>query len=343
MYKQLGDVVVTTCVPRELKKLYPDAIIDFAVFTSFVDILRHNPYINEVIPVNRSGGVLGTVRDVLLVKASKYDYVFDYQGTPRSLYHSFFSGAKTVIYDTSRRKAFYDLLVPMLRGVFVGYKKLNFLQALTDDSVNFDVQSYNPQPEIFVPNDILDSVKSKLLGVGVDIENGDRYVTLTPVHKFPARRWAAQKYLKVVKQVVERGFKVVLTYGTNDELEYLNTHFADVLSSNVVISPKTTILELCGLIKLASLHIGNVSGPSHIAVGVNTRSFLILNCIELDWIYQELATVVSPLEFVEKLECYPCNERECGRKDGGVLYECRDIVTYEGIVESKLERLLTEI
>ena len=51
---KVGDTVVESFVPRELKKLYPNAELTIAT-TAFLDLLENDPYIDRLIYINRLG------------------------------------------------------------------------------------------------------------------------------------------------------------------------------------------------------------------------------------------------------------------------------------------------
>src|SRR5690348_9322284 len=50
----IGDVLLATPLVRSLRHTYPDATIDFCVFKEYAELLEKNPYISNVICVDRA-------------------------------------------------------------------------------------------------------------------------------------------------------------------------------------------------------------------------------------------------------------------------------------------------
>src|SRR5258708_1598685 len=87
--KRAGDVIVTTPVIPVLRERFPGARIDFLTEKPFAALLEHNPALNQVIVYDKQD-VLGTWRRV---RAEKYDWVVDFQSSPRSAMVGLASGA----------------------------------------------------------------------------------------------------------------------------------------------------------------------------------------------------------------------------------------------------------
>ena len=49
MPRSAGDVLCSTSLLRSIKELYPECTLHFATEKSFFDILKDNPYVDEVI------------------------------------------------------------------------------------------------------------------------------------------------------------------------------------------------------------------------------------------------------------------------------------------------------
>ena len=49
MPRSAGDVLCSTSLLRSIKELYPECVLHFATERQFFDILKDNPYIDEII------------------------------------------------------------------------------------------------------------------------------------------------------------------------------------------------------------------------------------------------------------------------------------------------------
>lgn len=84
-YDRIGDMIITTPVFRELKKLRPDIKIGVLASSSNIDIIKHNPYIDDIY-INEKDNILKDYQ-VLKKIQNKYDVVveFDHSVVPHAI------------------------------------------------------------------------------------------------------------------------------------------------------------------------------------------------------------------------------------------------------------------
>src|ERR1039458_9197764 len=88
--KRAGDVIVTTPVMAALRQALPDAKIVFLVDSPFASLLVQNPSIDHIQIYDRKAS-WSTWR---ALRAASYDWVIDFQSSPRSVLAGLFSGAR---------------------------------------------------------------------------------------------------------------------------------------------------------------------------------------------------------------------------------------------------------
>ena len=78
-FSSFGDVVLTTPVINEIKKIYPEAKIDFIVYTNFSQGITLNPKLRNVIQFDKKKSKEKEyIKEVIKkLKKEKYDYVID--------------------------------------------------------------------------------------------------------------------------------------------------------------------------------------------------------------------------------------------------------------------------
>lgn len=85
----LGDVLHNLPIVADIRRHYPDAVIDWVVEESYVSLVRLNPHVRKVIPFAlrrwkrglRDPAVRAELRGFFRdLRAERYDYVFDTQG-----------------------------------------------------------------------------------------------------------------------------------------------------------------------------------------------------------------------------------------------------------------------
>lgn len=78
-FSSIGDIVLTTPVIRILKSR-PDTVVHYLVFRKFSQVLKHNPYIDKVITIDRS------IREVIPeLRVYDYDLIIDLHRNIRTL------------------------------------------------------------------------------------------------------------------------------------------------------------------------------------------------------------------------------------------------------------------
>src|SRR5689334_4672337 len=92
--RQLGDILLTTPIPKAIKSHAPQAHVTFLAHSMGNLILKDNPYIDEIVTYNESESVAEQIKKLLHLQKQKYHIVFDFMNNPRSAVMSVASGAK---------------------------------------------------------------------------------------------------------------------------------------------------------------------------------------------------------------------------------------------------------
>lgn len=331
--RQIGDVVLTTPMPRLLKQAHPGAQIDFLTFTASAPILRHNPHITNIIAFRKADGLKAFLKLLLDIRKKCYDAVLDFQDTPRSTYCVMASGAPIkVIWQTSSRRLFYNTHVPRL-GQYPSCIKANLLRPFLSD-FNID-DRMPPRPEIHVS----DAEENRIDRLFADYHlNADDFiVTLAPTHRREVRRWPLANFMDTAQYLIANYHaKIILTWGPGEE-GYLAPVFeaGKEKSSHRIAGVFLNLLELAALMRRAKLHIGNDSAPCHIAVSQNLPTFTIYGATTSGWSYP------SPRHgWVRKeLDCQPCRKNVC-RVDESI--PCLSTLSFADI-QPKLDAFIEKV
>ena len=328
-FYQTGDVVLTTHIPREIKKLHPDAEIDFLTFKANAPLLRHNPHLRQVISIDRKDSFLTFLKSLLNIRSREYDVVLDFQNNPRSMYFAIASGAlKKVTYEGSRRQKLYNTPVKRLTGTAVEIK-MSLMQAFVDDISNLGLQT-----ELYFSEEAHSKAVNFYKSCG--ITDGDFVVTISPTHKRAVRRWAFRHFYRTAEHLIDNhGAKVVFTYGPGEK-KYLDDGFARCggIKQNMYTAGDIPLDEFTAVLSRANLHIGNDSAPHHIATARRVPTFIIIGSTSEGWVFPSKEhTWVSA-----GLECQPCKKSEC-RFD---RIRCMEDFGFEDIQDS-LERFINDV
>lgn len=298
--RHTGDTVITSQIPYLLKKHIPEAEIHFLTYAVNQDLHKNNPYISKILTFNKKDGLSGYFKLIRAVRNEKYYAILDYQNTPRTARIIMFSKAKRKLtYDFTRRWIFYNELAPTIRGA-VTNTVMSLPQKFIGESFNVTQEEKRPQIYISEKNQKTADEVIKSLGFKVD----DFLITISPTHKKITRRWYAAHFADLISYLVKKyNAKIVITYGPEED--YVRMYFKE--SINVRFLPKMGLGDFAGVINRMKLHIGNDSGPQHIATALKIPTYVILGSSGTQWIFpSELNTWSS-----KGLKCQHCQQSIC--------------------------------
>jgi heptosyltransferase-2/heptosyltransferase-3 len=298
--RQIGDVVLTTPIPRILKEARPGCRVAFLTERPSDQLLGGNPYIDEVLINDRRGTVRDTLRLGWSLRRRGFDAVLDFMGNPRSALLAFLSGARMrVSYPASGRGLLYTHRVSPVARYAVEIKK-RLLRPL-------GIASDRDRPEIHLsPEERAagEALRRELLG-----DARQRLVTVDPSHRRDTRRWPAAHYGRLCGLLAEGwGALPVILWGPGEE--DLAREVVDHSDGAAVVAPPTRLREMAALLAAADLHLGNCSAPRHMAVAVGTPTFTILGSTSGGWSHP----AAEHTHLALGLECQPCNRNQCDRE-----------------------------
>lgn len=146
-FSSIGDIVLTTPVPRNIKKQVKDAEIHYCTKNTYIDIIRNNPYIDKSFALNDSLNDLANE-----LRKENYDYVLD-------LHHNF---------RTLRLKIRLGLLQPNHKTQFFSFNKLNLEKWLY---VNFKADK---MPNLHIVDRYMET--AKVFGIENDQQGLDFFI-----------------------------------------------------------------------------------------------------------------------------------------------------------------------
>jgi ADP-heptose:LPS heptosyltransferase len=119
--------------------------------------------------------------------------------------------------------------------------------------------------------------------IGIDLEGRSRkpLAVLVPGAGDPRRRWPASQYRLLARRLLDRGLSVAIVGAGSDEVlaeEIADGHELSGLRARLLdLTGRISLRGLIGLASMASLVVGNDTGPTHIAAAVGAPT------VELFW------------------------------------------------------------
>lgn len=299
----LGDIVHAMVALEFIKKRYPSISIDWVVEEVFSDILQHNPNIDKILKINLKSlkknrlNVFSQIKRVKEFASNNYDIVIDAQGLIKSAIVARMAGKKVAGFDKdSIREPIASLFYSKGEKITIPYNKNTIYRnaKVLSSPLDFSIT----EREILEKNRFLyfkdeDETVGEL--IGKDRENIVFIIGAT----WKSRRYPKEKIAKISNSL-ERNSIVVW----GDEQERQVALWIEKNSSFAKALPKRLDLNsLKALIGQSSLLIGNDTGPTHIAWGLNTPSITIFGPTPPNRIYEtKINKIVKSSSAVDHLK-----------------------------------------
>ncbi len=260
---RIGDVVLSTAIPREIKKQYPDSFIAVLLRSYTKDIYLNNPYVDEIIVFEPGKEEFSFFDCVRKIRTYKFNTALMLLPNEKINYLFFLAGIK------ERIGVGHKLFQYLTFTKYVDRKKYIPLRHEADYCMDLarkiGIKTENIIPEIYLTKDEIKLVseRRKLLSndgkiiVGIHTSSGNS----APNLKIPAYKELAEKLS------VDKRFRVIITDNNPDPI-LLNINGLDFPYIN--LSLRESIINFATLDVLISAS----TGPMHIAsaLGVKTIS-----------------------------------------------------------------------
>jgi ADP-heptose:LPS heptosyltransferase len=301
LFRQIGDVLLTTPLVRALRQHYPQSHITFLTEPSAARVLQDNPFLDDILIRSPHSSWYQELQLLRRIRRLRFNLVVDVMGNSRSTIVSWISGARQrVAFDHFPRSLFYTMRVdgrPDMQEYTV-CKRLRLLEPLgiqcTDLSLDF---RYTQKDQ--------DEVDRFLLHH--QITSDDLLICIDPTNHIPTRQWPGEHFSQLADRLsAQCGARVVLLWGPG-EREQVQAIAAASCSQPVLI-PEWELAPLAALLARANLFIGCDSAPLHIAVSQRTPTLSLHGSTSaIGWIPPE----PQHRGVMLGLPCQPCGQAQC--------------------------------
>ncbi len=311
-----GDVVLCTPVFESLKSAghYVAAVVR----PQAEPLVRHNPYIDELICYDKRGGVSSFLKAVSALKNAECDTALIVQRYLKSALLPLYAGiSKRIGYDISQARFLYSDEIHYDNGKHEVERCLALCKSLSP-TAGFS-------PKIFISNNEINEANEHLF---LNHVNFDNFVVITPGSIWQTKCWVG--YTELTKLLKEKLACDIVLLGSADD--YSLCEEISNAGCAVNLARKTNLLQSAAIIKMARLAIANDSAPAHIASAVGTPVVAIFGPTVPRFgftPYSEKSAVIENRE----LYCRPCSlhgPKKCPEKH----FRCMKEITCEQVLKA---------
>jgi heptosyltransferase I len=279
----LGDIIHAMVALQFIKHHCPGSQIDWIVEERFAGILQHNPDISSILTINlkalKHNKILffKELKKIRNYSKNNYDLVIDAQGLIKSAITARLLGKNLAGFDADsiREKAaswFYAVKVAcpyhdntIDRNARVLSKPLGF--DITSDDI------LGKKPFLYFENSYLE--------FDAFFPKNSKTILLVIGSTWESRNYPPEKFVKIAQSLQENCLVVWGNAQEQAKAEWMSRQCA-----NIKVLPKLDLNGLKAVIAKSDLLIGNDTGPTHIAWGLNKPSITIFGPTPTSRVYQ---------------------------------------------------------
>jgi heptosyltransferase I len=282
----MGDVIHTLPAAGLLRNAFPNAHIGWLIEERWAELLcapgfprrgtpsSQRPLVDEIHTVNLKGwrkslGSIATIQRIATVwndvRAARYDVAIDLQGAIRSAVLARFSSRR--VYGAAQPRespaSLWYTRQAVPTGRHVVQQNVSVARAL--------IESHNAAHALNISASELccdlprdpraeEQVARQLNALGIH-----DFAILNPGAGWGAKRWPAERYGEVARQLANLGMRSILNYGPGEE-DLVRA--VEITSGGTAWRMQSSITELVALTRRARLFIGGDTGPLHLAAAL---------------------------------------------------------------------------
>ena len=304
-FSSLGDLVLTTPIYRELRKVYPNSRLTLLTSEGFGRVLENNPHLDEIIYHHRKETRNDLEKLIDQLRLQKFDLIYDIHNSLRSRWIGWQlkrHAPKPEHWLIEKRTLARELQIRFGWGQFFNGKsqREQWLEPLRRHHTG----ALSTKTELF-PS-IADKNYVKAWLNQNDLQDKP-FVCIGASASFPLKCWPLQNFKKLIENIIQSGISVVLV-GTNGEIETeeLAEYFRG--SQNVFCAAGMfTILQSAALLEMANAVVANDTSIIHLAEAMRTPSIALFGPTVKEFGYAPMLAQSRLIETDLALRCRPCS------------------------------------
>jgi heptosyltransferase-2 len=312
---RIGDVVLSTPIPREVKRKYPKSFITVLVQDYTKDIYQNNPFVDEIIVYNKDENDFNFWQMVRIIRKYKFNYAFMLLPDERLNWLLLFSGIKFRIGVGHKLYQFLSFTKYINRRKYVPLRHEADYCLDMIRKIGIEAQSINP--EIYLSED--EEQKVNIVKNSLCI-NGKTIIGINSTSGNSAPNLHPAEYRKIIEQLLEfDNIKVVVT-DHDPPAELLNIKGVECINAGKPL--RESILNIAA----TDILISSSTGPMHIAAALKVKTISLFcpltACSPKLWgPLGNISEIILPQENYCSTVC-PGDPKKCNfAGDGGINAE----------------------
>lgn len=287
----LGDVILATPLLSELKRIFPDASIDFLVRKGNEGLLNNNPHCNTVFVFNKKEGKLAEMRRLIRTfRSNKYDLVVNLQRFASSGLITALSGGKKK-YGFSKNPFSFAYTQSFSHEIGNGLHEVERNLSIIKEFGALPIK----RPELYPSSEHFSKTAHY---------HTDHYYCIAPASVWFTKQLPEQKWVELINTFSDKA--TIYLLGGKDDFNLCNSILQKVKHPKTInLAGELNLLESAALISKSTRTYVNDSGPLHIASAVNAPVTAYFCSTVPSFGFGPLSDDSKIVE-VTHLDCRPC-------------------------------------
>jgi heptosyltransferase-2 len=326
----VGDTVLSYPTVQQLKTFFPKSHLAVLIPSYLVDLWKTFPYVDEIIPFQKKGGIGSIWEDLNLsqsLKERNFDLAVILPRSFRSAFHIYLARIPIRIgYQDEWRSLFLTHGIRR-RKEFLHAHRVHYYQKLIEPLGKIESP---PSPQIFLREEDRRWADQALKDLGILEEKP--LIGMNPGAIYGlAKCWYPDRFGELGKRLVEKWQTKVLLFGKEEERPIVHEILRHLGTKGIDLTGKTGLLQLAALLERCALLVTNDTGTMHVATAVGTRVVALFGSTPplTTGPWGDAHVVVK-----KDVDCSPCWKRVCPTD-----HRCMELITVDEVEEVVDEQL----
>lgn len=354
----LGDAVMTTPALQRLREALPESHITLLTPEKLRELWKGHPSLNGILPFASSDSVWSVSR---WLREQNFDAALIFPNSPRSALEAWLARIpRRIGYGRPWRNWFLNPAIASREGhVEMRKRSANEVNRLVNTqggirNTNFSPSAHQIHEYLHLASSLgashvpiapyLHVAPSEMGSVALrfDLRTGPRepLFGLNPGAEYgPAKRWPAERFISAAVEIQRKTHCRWLIFGGPADVSIAGEIEAGIRSAEgamsspalVNLAGKTTLHELCVLLKLCRVVLTNDSGPMHVAAAVGTPVVVPFGSTSAELTGPGLPGETGHQLLTANAPCSPCFLRVCP-----IDFRCMTGISVGRVVEAVL-------
>lgn len=307
-FSSLGDIILTTPVFRELKKIYPESHLTFLTSEEFGGMVANNPYIDQIIYHVRQESWQELNQLIQSLQKLSFDLIYDIHRSLRSrwicwkLQRNFFK----------KQPALWKINKNGWKRTLLVHWKINMLKhSISQREIYLKPLQSHTSQLLDSSTELFPSEEDKTQIQAILKKNQlipKKFICIGPSASFPGKCWPLEHYQALISCLLEQKWDVVLVGGKKEEEpQHLKQIFGNRIHN---MAGETRLLESASLLDSAALVVSNDTSIAHMAEAMGVPILTIFGPTVREFGYAPFLKQSVLIE--QDLPCRPCTRNGKG-------------------------------